>query len=178
MEAIAHIIRSYLALHPERAALQGDIRNAFNQISRCKILELGQHLPQIAPLLHLMYCKPGGNKVVYRAHDGSEPLTLHATMGTTQGGVEAGMAYNFAHRPAVANTLAAHPTLTCTALHDDTYMMDHPLPLLTAMNTYKAELAKLGETLQLHKCKLLLGPQVPAADMPAIKAKQQPWGCR
>jgi len=176
VEAIANIIRSYLALHPERAALQGDIKNAFNQISRSRILELGQHLPQIAPLLHLLYCKPGGNKVVYRAHDGSEPLTLHATMGTTQGGVEAGMAYNFAHRPAVANTLAAHPTLTCTALHDDTYMMDHPLPLLTAMNTYKAELAKLGETLQLNKCKLLLGPQVPAADMPAIMAQAAALG--
>jgi hypothetical protein len=51
----------------------------------------------MAPLLHLLYCKPGGNKVVNSPHDGSAPLTVHATMGTTQGGVEGGMAYNFGH---------------------------------------------------------------------------------
>jgi hypothetical protein len=167
-EALANIVRGYLVLHPERAALKADIKNAFNEVSRARVMELSKHMPQIAPLLHLLYGRPGGNKVVYQSHDGTEPLVCRASKGVTQGGVEAPFVYAFAHRPAVDNTMAAHQSLTAAGQADDTYFMDAPLPLLLALSTYKVELAKLGETLQLSKCQLTLGPAVPPESMSAI----------
>jgi hypothetical protein len=175
VESVSNIVTAFLNLHPEQCVVQYDIRNAFNEVEREHILPMGSDVPAVAPLLHLLYCRPGGNTVVYPDRDG-EPLVLKSQRGVTQGGVEASAAYGYAHRGCVEDTMAKHPDVRVVGIADDTTTMGPGTSCLDFMETYAVELAKRGETLQPRKCKLLLGSNVSAADKATITTRAAALG--
>ena len=146
-EAAVHTVRALLAQNPSWVVCKTDIQNAFNALSREWVLAAAQTYPTLVPLANMIY--GGTTSVVYG--NASESVTIDAKMGVTQGDPLAAILYSTALRHAVDATLARHKKVVIAGIADDRYMLGELADVLDALATYKSELAKSGQSLQLAK---------------------------
>ena len=146
-EAAVHTVRALLALNPSWVVCKTDIQNAFNAVCRKWVLAAAQTYPTLVPLAKMIYGDT--TKVVY--DNSGDPLEIMAAMGVTQGDPLASILYSTALRHAVDATLALHKKVVIVGIADDRYILGELADVLAALDTYKAELAKSAQTIQLAK---------------------------
>ena len=146
-EACAHTVRAVLSMHPGWVACKTDVKNAFNAVDRGWVLAAARHYPTLVPLANMLYGQ--ATKVVYTKD--KVTCTIDATMGVTQGDPLAALLYSTVLRPAVEATLAAHKDVIIVGIADDRIILGPPDAAFTALKTYKGELAKSAQTVQLGK---------------------------
>lgn len=150
VEAIAHIVRAYLGLHPDHVVAKTDTANAFNSVSRTWILAAArQYFPELAPLADILY--GGSSYVTYSDRSSGYSFTVTSPRGVNQGCPLASLLYSTALRTAIDVTLSRHPAVTIRGVADDRFFMGPLNDVLDALDTYRSELVKQGQRLQPSK---------------------------
>ena len=156
-EIVPLAVRLHLELRPDHAGIKLDSENHFNETMRHAALEFCASRPAelgpIIPMVHALHAY--GNPLHY--HDGTRSDDM--VEGGKQGSVIAGHLAAFALQPVL---LAADSKLKenggCVlAIADDVYMLAHPDDIIAVFPEYKANLKKVGGSINEAKSAALLG---------------------
>lgn len=149
-EAVAHIIQASRLLQPAIVWAKFDVKNAFNSVLPQAVLDTALVFPGAANIINLCGAQP--TKVTYRDEATGYEFSVMRHRGGNQGSVLFPMQYSACQRDACAKTLELHPDVLMVGILDDKYVGHQDVAVvLAAVNTYKAELAKVG--LEVHKTK-------------------------
>jgi hypothetical protein len=154
IESLAHIIRSYLYLHPDHVAVKTDVSNAFNTLDRRWVLRAAKCYPPLEPLAKLLYGQP--TRVIYSdcTEKDSTKHEIIAETGTTQGEPLAALLFSTSLKIAVDHVLRHFPTVTCRGIADDRIFMGPIDDVIQAIKAYEMVIARQGLKLSLPKTKL------------------------
>lgn len=149
VESLPNSVRAYLLLHPDHVVIKTDIANAFNSLHRALVVAAANIYHPLSHLITLMY--GAYSTISYGA------LRIEVQRGVNQGDPMGPVLYSTASRPAVDATMQRHPSVRITGIMDDKYIMGPAEEALMAVETYAAELAKLGLQLQHSKSAAIHG---------------------
>jgi hypothetical protein len=150
VEALPHLIRTYIATHPGHVVAKTDIANAFNSISRQWILAAARrHFPSLVPLAQLLYGRT--STITYKDRKSGRTTVITTDRGVNQGCPLAALLYSTSLRWAIDAVLSQCPTVTVRGIADDRFFMGPLEDVLKALDIYSFELAKQSQVLQRAK---------------------------
>ena len=148
-EAIVHSIAATMdCLQADESILQIDFTNAFNLVSRSKILELVcEHFPQMLNLVHYLYSNQGILKV------GQDNLSLKSCAGIQQGCPLAPFLFSIVLRVLVIHLHNTLPDLRINLWYlDDGHLAGKTSDLLRCLDIIRVLGPSLGLHVNMGKC--------------------------
>ena len=158
IEATVHNIREHLRNEPSDAALKLDIENAFNSVSRSKMITevmTQQWLKPIRAFVRMAYAQPTPIIIPDMSGKCLTENDMYSTQGVRQGDPLGSLLFAISIHPILMQCANEHPSLKLTAYHDDTTIIGDPRTLASAMESLSVSLGSLELNVQPAKSRLI-----------------------
>ena len=158
-ETIIHQLQHLLTDESQTlGAVTIDFKNAFNSISRAKVLREVYNNPALQPLWHLVnYSYSSPSLLLTRNHDGVylKRDVLHSTQGVRQGDPLGSLLFALAVQPLYSELQETNPSVRLAAFHDDLTLVGEPNELLNATLQLNTLAKHYHLELQPSKCSFI-----------------------
>ncbi len=157
-----------------KVMLTVDIKAAFPSIDRQWLIkQLNSHdvLKPLRRIVRFLYGHEENSRV-YFMDRGSVAKVVESSQGIPQGDEPSSDLFGVAIAPIYAKTLADHPNVAATALHDDFRITGAPADVFAAFETYMAEAKKINLQVQPSKSKLFVPEDHKITEAEARKAQE------
>ena len=150
-ELIAHHISLSLQNNPEWIVLKTDVRNAFNSVSRCHLLEqVFQSFPDLSSHAQQMY--GGFSSLVYM--QGSTPVIISSEEGVHQGDPLGPALFAIAIHQCLTNLQSSYSKIRVLSYLDDVFLMGDPDTVLDAFRSLRESFSKINLEIAKSKCEI------------------------
>mgnify|MGYP001307855544 FL=1 len=148
-------ISSYMEAKPDWVVVALDIKNAFNEVTREKVLESLQKYPELRPLLYYNWRESTVKSPILLGSGPSATVAdFFSEEGQQQGAVQAGINFNLAiDRPNKITQEKLGEDGCILGVCDDTTIIGRPEVVFPLIKEHKEELAKIGLELNISKTK-------------------------
>jgi len=146
-EAAAHAIRALLLLSPTKVAIQTDITNAFNCLSRAAIAHAIRHNAPLLAYFNARYGSDGAWAIVQQ----NGGLRFYVSRGVIQGDPMGTALFNVIYATILRPIEVNFPTVTIINVHDDTTIIGEPDVAFAALAALHAAIVPLGLSFNVSK---------------------------
>ncbi|XP_062499650.1 uncharacterized protein LOC134176971 [Corticium candelabrum] len=150
-ELLTHHIQILLEQNPDWSILKTDVRNAFNSVSRERLLQqIAKDFPDIYPHVKQLYGE--SSKLIYVTDKGVELLT--SSEGVHQGDPLGPALFSATIHPILCEVIKRHEGVTMLAYLDDIYVVGPVNSLRNILDDLKSSLSTLHLEILDRKCEL------------------------
>ena len=150
-ELLTHHIQILLEQNPDWSILKTDVRNAFNSVSRERLLQqIAKDFPDIYPHVKQLYME--SSKLIYVTDKGVELLT--SSEGVHQGDPLGPALFSATIHPILCEVIKRHEGVTMLAYLDDIYVVGPVNSLRNILDDLKSSLSTLHLEILDRKCEL------------------------
>jgi hypothetical protein len=165
-EILGHGVRAFLEHNVSGIVGQSDLRNAFGEISRQRILDLAHRYPALAHAIRFLYGQ--ASTVDFGSPDNDFVITSEE--GCRQGCPLGGLVFSLGMRPELDRVRAAFPAVTYANYYDDVSALStHPTAMQEGFAMLTSLCADINLRMQPAKCKLY----APSLDVKQLAAAME-----
>jgi hypothetical protein len=158
IEAAVHNLREHLRNNPDDAEIDLDVNNAFNAVSRSKMIIEVMTKPWLEPLrgfVRMAYSRATHILMPDKSGRFSIIYDMLSKQGVRQGDPLGSLLFAITIHPILKEFTSEHPSIKLVSYHDDTKLVGKPKDLVPALDAIIVKLATIELRVQPTKSKLI-----------------------